>query len=142
MNESGKYTIAAIEDDRGEQKLIKLIFSSVSPDIELLIFNDGEEIFSYIDKNKISGKMVEIDLILLDLNLPKISGFQILRKLKDDPDLCSIPVIILTTSDNKSDILKAYQNGANGYICKPSAISDYERTADSVINYWLHTCSH
>lgn len=76
------------------------------------------------------------DIILLDLNMPKINGIKFLSILKDDPDLKHIPTIILTTSDNRKDILECYRIGISGYILKPLKYEEYVSKIEIALSYW------
>jgi chemotaxis family two-component system response regulator Rcp1 len=77
------------------------------------------------------------DLILLDLNMPRMSGSEVLTRLKADDDLRAIPVVILTTSDSEGDIVKSYQLSANCYLCKPVELDQFESMIQSINDFWL-----
>ncbi|MCH3885221.1 response regulator [Tenacibaculum sp. MSW2] len=92
---------------------------------------NGEEALKILeDKSKFP------DLILLDLNMPKISGIEFLTILKKDDDLKHIPTVILTTSDNQKDLEKCFEIGVSGYILKPLKYDDYVKKIESVLSYW------
>jgi two-component system response regulator len=90
---------------------------------------DGEEAFEYLDTSKIIGK--KIDLILLDLNMPRVTGKEVLEKIKSDPDLEHIPVIVVTNSDYKKDMIECYRLRADGYLQKPA---DFKKLVDFFIS--------
>lgn len=131
----------AVEDDMSEQKLLKMTAKQSGYPVSFTFLNDGEEAliyFSTIAKNAAAAELP--DLIILDLNLPKANGIEVLQSLKSYPRLKSIPVIILTTSNNSSDLNAAYEEGAAGYIRKPAVFEDYAKTMQRVFDYWFGTC--
>jgi CheY-like chemotaxis protein len=92
---------------------------------------NGEEALVILeDKSKFP------DIILLDLNMPKISGIEFLSIIKNNEELCHIPTVILTTSDNQKDLLECYRIGISGYVLKPLKYDDYVKKIAAVLNYW------
>ncbi len=81
------------------------------------------------------------DLILLDLNMPGMNGFDVLRELKGDDDLATIPVIVLTTSDDQRDVLECYRLHANSYVTKPSDLEDYDELMVQIEGFWMRLAS-
>lgn len=135
------YQVLAAEDDMSEQKLLKMTAKQSGYPVSFTFLNDGEEALTYfstIVKNAAAAELP--DLIILDLNLPKANGIEVLQSLKSYPRLKSIPVIILTTSNNSSDLNAAYEEGAAGYIRKPAVFEDYAKTMQRVFDYWFGTC--
>ena len=105
---------------------------------QLCFVNDGVELMAHL--NNARGKTGRRpDLILLDLNMPRKDGRQTLADIKSDPDLRSIPTVILTTSRNEDDIAGCYDLGANSYIVKPTRYSDLLDVASSLKHYWVDT---
>lgn len=101
------------------------------------VVRDGWEGLQYIENTgKYAGKP-EPDLILLDVNLPKISGHELLLKIKNNDSKMHIPIVILSTSSTPSDILQSYQNHANCYITKPVEENEFSRVLLSIENFWL-----
>lgn len=100
----------------------------------IIIARDGEEAMSFIDKWE-KGETKPI-LILLDIKLPKVSGLEFLKKLKSNPELKSIPVVILTTSSEARDVKEAYEYGANSYILKPVEFEKFIEVASQIDIYW------
>ncbi len=98
------------------------------------VVRDGEEAISYIEKWK-NGEPKPV-VILLDLKLPKYSGLEVLQEIKKDPNLRTIPVVILTTSSEDSDIKSAYELGANSYIVKPVDFDKFVEVAEQIEIYW------
>jgi len=123
-------TILLIEDDAIEilkfnRSLIKLMEVH-----ELIEAHNGENALDILAENS------QIDLILLDLNMPKMNGFEFLKQLRTDPNLKYIPTVVLTTSINRSDLKQAYSIGIAGYLVKPLKYEDYVLKIASLLNYW------
>ena len=129
--------IVLIEDDPDHADLILDIFKTVDVESEVVLMKDGMEAIDYFQEVDTSNQIVQsnveggnvrhsqIDLVILDLNLPKVDGMSILKFLKKNPRYCSIPVVILSTSSDQETILEAYKNGANGYITKPLSYDEF-----------------
>ncbi len=125
------YKFFLVEDNPAEVRLIQEAIkeANLSDIIELDFAFDGEEACEYLDTAKLLNK--EIHLILLDLNMPKVSGKEVLEKIKDDPELTDIPVIVVTNSDYKKDMIECYRLGANGYMQKPA---DFKKLIDFFVS--------
>ena len=111
--------ILLVEDNPADILLTMEAFKECAIPHELNTVNDGEEAVSYLKRAGKFADAVRPDIILLDVNLPKKNGFEVLAEIKQDPDLKRIPVIILSTSGSKHDIRKAYELHANCYLIKP-----------------------
>lgn len=137
---SSLVTILMAEDDADDRLLAKDAFEACHVLNPLQFVNDGEELLDYLHHRgrfADAPKYPRPGLILLDLNLPKKDGREVLAEIKKDPQLCTIPVIILTTSKEEEDILRTYSLGANSFITKPvtfAALVDVIRTIE---HYWL-----
>jgi two-component system response regulator len=132
--------ILLIEDDTVHVKLVERALKKSGLNSELVIINDGEDAFNYLlnqEDESPEKKFVYPHLILLDINLPKISGLEILRRIKQSPRLQAIPVVILTTSSNRADLEKCYEFHANSYITKPLDYEEFNQKIRSVEHYWL-----
>jgi chemotaxis family two-component system response regulator Rcp1 len=103
----------------------------------LHVASDGVEAMAYLRQQAVPGTSPRPDLILLDLNLPKMDGRQVLASIKEDPGLKTIPTIILTTSEAEADIAKGYLLQANCYLCKPVQLDAFEILIKSVSDLWL-----
>lgn len=125
------YQIFVIEDNPAEVRLMQEAVkeANLSEVISMEYAYDGEEAFEYLDTSKIIGK--KIDLILLDLNMPRVTGKEVLEKIKSDPDLEHIPVIVVTNSDYKKDMIECYRLRADGYLQKPA---DFKKLVDFFIS--------
>jgi CheY-like chemotaxis protein len=127
--------ILVIEDNKADLFLIENILSSEFSG-KLNSVPDGEEALSYLKKEKLYQNCSTPNLIILDLNIPKVSGKELLAKLKNDINLRIIPVIIFSSSQNQSDIEDCYNLGANCYMVKPFTLEDYEDVLKTVKKHW------
>jgi len=119
-----------IEDDEIERMKFKRIFSKLGYQHSIIEALNGEEAIEIIDSGKIP------DIILLDLNMPKMNGLDFLRHFKKEEQLRYIPIVVLTTSNNHLEIKNCYKEGASGYIIKPLAYEDYVVRITGLVNYW------
>ena len=129
--------ILLVEDNPGDVRLTREVLKDGKINNVLNVVMDGEEALDYLHKRGNHGAAQKPDIILLDLNLPKIDGREVLEHIKNDPDLKRIPVIVLTTSDAQTDILKMYDNHANCYITKPVDFAQFINVVKSIENFWL-----
>jgi CheY-like chemotaxis protein len=129
--------ILMAEDDPEDQLLVRKAFQMARVVNDMDIVNDGLELLQYLRQE---GKYVDAhrpDLILLDLNMPRMDGREMLVELKNDPDLRRIPVVILTTSQAEQDILQAYDLQASCYISKPVNFDEFHKVIRSIEDFWL-----
>ena len=124
--------ILLVEDSPGDIRLTLEAFSEENPSADIFVVKDGVEAMAFLR----SG-INRPDLILLDLNMPKMDGRQVLAAIKEDESLQSIPTVILTTSDAEADIMKSYKLQANSYLCKPVEFSAFETLVKNINDYWL-----
>ncbi len=123
--------ILLIEDDMIEVMKLNRVMSSLQLNHKVIEANNGEEALKLLnDKENLP------DIILLDLNMPKISGIEFLKILKSDERLKYIPTIILTTSNNNRDLLECYKIGIAGYVLKPLKYEDYVSKIEKLLSYW------
>ncbi|EOZ95358.1 Response regulator receiver [Indibacter alkaliphilus LW1] len=108
---------------------------------KLSIARDGQEALDFVYKNNQFKDAEEPDLILLDINLPKRSGNEVLQTLKSDDKYKHIPILMLTTSSSKKDIMTSYRNYANSFITKPVEVDQFQEAMASVEDFWLQTAS-
>lgn len=130
-------TILMAEDDVGDQVLVKRAFQKARVINRLLIVNDGEELMQYIRREGRFTDARRPDLILLDLNMPKKDGREAMKEIKDDSDLRTIPVIVLTSSAADEDIVRSYNLGANSYIQKPVTFEKMVEVIETLGKYWM-----
>ena len=134
--EKEKYEILLIEDNSGDILLTRAAFDEINCHHNLHEAVDGEDALNFIFKRANHTNAVTPDLILLDLNLPKIDGKEVLKEIKDSEELRKIPVVILTTSQSESDIRACYDLYANCYISKPVDFDDFVEKIDFIITFW------
>jgi two-component system response regulator len=133
--------ILVVEDDPGDQLLIQEAFAEhgPSPTPELSLVEDGRQALDFLYRRSPYTDVVRPDLVLLDLNLPKYDGRAVLRQIKSDPDLRTIPVIIFSTSAQAEDITGTYQLHANAYITKPMDLDDFTTTVKHINDFFAGT---
>lgn len=131
------HRILLIEDNEGDIFLIKEALRETSYQGDLIEIKDGEAAIAFFLKEKESQKPISINLVLLDINLPKKNGHEVLKFIKSSDAFKHIPVVMLTTSSSKNDIKKAYDNHVNSFITKPSDTEDYQEVITNIQNYWF-----
>ena len=131
--------ILLVEDNPGDIRLTREALKESRIPSQLFVVNDGVEALDFMRKiKKFSGTPMP-DLILLDLNLPRKSGIEVLAELKCDKFLSMIPVVVLTTSQSPEDIRNTYSLGANCFICKPVEFDSFTELIRSIENFWFQT---
>ena len=130
-------SILLVEDNPGDADLAReaLDFSKLKND--LYVVDDGEKAMDFLKKRKNYANVPTPDLILLDLNLPKKDGREVLSEIKTDSNLKRIPVVVLTTSNSDEDILKSYNLHANCYITKPLGLDKFLEVVKSIKDFWM-----
>ncbi len=129
--------ILLVEDNPGDADLARDALENSKLHNELHVVGDGMEAMDFLHKKGKYTNAPRPDLVLLDLNLPKKDGRQVLAEIKEDPDLKRIPVVILTISKDEEDILKSYNLHANCFITKPIDLSQFMRVVKSIEDFWL-----
>jgi CheY-like chemotaxis protein len=129
--------ILLIEDDLGDVELTKEGLQAAKMLINLHVVDDGVKALQYLKKEGPYTNAVRPDIILLDLNLPKKDGREVLQAVKTDESLKSIPVVVLTTSDADRDIAVCYNLGANCYITKPVSFEGFIKVVSSLEEFWF-----
>jgi len=131
--------ILLIEDNPGDVRLTQEAFKEGSIDIQLDVVMDGVEAIKYLKKEMPYNQATTPDLILLDLNLPKKDGREVLQDIKTDNNLKRIPVVVLTTSNAQQDILKSYNLHVNCYVNKPVDFDKFFDIIQKIEDFWLGT---
>jgi len=129
--------ILLVEDNPADIDLTKEALEECKIANNLYIVSDGENALAFLRKERNFRDKPRPDLILLDLNLPKIDGREILTEIKNDDNLKQIPVVILTTSESKEDITEMYKLHANCYITKPVDINQFIKVVQSIGDFWF-----
>lgn len=128
--DTSSLTVLLIEDDPDHRLLITRAIKGIVQESDVHTANDGATALAQMRSAELTP-----DVILLDLNMPGLSGFDVLREVKADPQLMMIPVAMLTSSDLPTDIARAYERGANGYVSKPSYLHDLRAVLGNVLRY-------
>jgi len=129
--------VLLIEDNPGDVRLTQEAFRDSNISISLHVATDGVEAMEFLRREGVYIDAPRPDLVLLDLNLPKMDGRQVLTRIKEDDGLKTIPVVILTTSDAEVDILTSYKLQANCYLSKPVQLDAFENLVKSISDFWF-----
>ncbi len=129
--------ILLVEDNPADIRLTQEAMRESRLINKLNVVMDGVEAIAYLRQEGKYANATRPDIVLLDLNLPKMDGREVLDTIKNDPDLKSIPVVILTTSEAETDILKSYDSHANCYIAKPVAFEKFAKVVNLIENFWF-----
>ena len=140
MNTEGTGTpleVLLVEDNAGDVRLTQEAFRDANMSIQFHVASDGVEAMAFLRREGVNLNAPRPDLILLDLNLPRMDGREVLALIKADEDLKSIPTVILTTSEADVDIARSYQLQANCYLSKPVQLDAFESLVRSINEFWL-----
>ena len=129
--------ILLVEDNPADAELTQEALASNKVRNDLFVVQDGEEAMAFLRREPPHEDAPRPDLVLLDLNLPKKDGREVLAEMKDDADLKVIPVVILTTSKAEEDILRSYELRANCYVTKPVKLKEFIQVVKSIDHFWL-----
>lgn len=131
--------ILLVEDNEGDVILTKEALKQVRVDNSISVAKNGEEALQYLRKQGAFAHALTPDLVLLDINLPKINGKEVLAAIKSDETLRIIPVVMLTTSSSEQDIIESYQHYANCYITKPVDLKKFIDAIQALKSFWITT---
>lgn len=129
--------ILIVEDNPGDARLIKEVLNHNKVYSSLYVVNDGVEAMDFLHNEGRFGSFPKPDLIILDLNLPKKDGREVLAEIKSDEELKHIPVVIMTISQAEEDILMTYKLHANCYIAKPIDLNEFIKVVKSIEDFWF-----
>jgi chemotaxis family two-component system response regulator Rcp1 len=129
--------VLLVEDSAGDVRLTQEAFREANRAIHLHVAADGVDAMAFLRQEGAHADAPRPDLILLDLNLPRMDGREVLAHIKGDEGLMTIPTVILTTSDAKADILRSYELNANAYLTKPVQLDEFEGLVKSINDFWL-----
>lgn len=130
-------SILLIEDDAIHMKLIRRALEKSGYGDNIINLDDGEKAIAFLFPDDKREKQILPRLIIMDINLPKINGIEVLRRIKEDEKLRIIPVVMLTTSSNRMDMEKCFKYNANSYIVKPLDFQNFMDKMKNVAQYWL-----
>lgn len=134
---SSPIEILLVEDNPGDVRLTQEVLKEGKVHNKLSIVENGVQALNFLRKEQEFNDAPTPDLILLDLNLPKKDGREVLMEIKEDPELKKIPVVVLTTSQAEEDILKVYDLNANCYVSKPVDLGQFINVVKSIEDFWL-----
>ncbi|MDZ7802209.1 MAG: response regulator [Trueperaceae bacterium] len=131
--------ILLVEDSPADITLVEEIFEESRIPCTLHVVQDGQAAMDHLRRAPGYENAVQPDLVLLDLNLPKMGGAEVLVEIKNDPELRRIPVVVLTTSDQEADVLRSYDQHANSYIIKPIGYEQFMQVVHTLEDFWFST---
>ena len=138
MNSSSdKIEILLVEDNPADIRLVQEVFKEARINNKMHVTLNGEKAMQLLRRESEYAHVSRPDLIILDLNLPKKDGKEVLKEIKEDMNLKTIPVIILTTSNAEDDLIETYENNANCYITKPVDLDNFIKVVKTIENFWL-----
>ena len=129
--------VLLVEDSPGDVRLTQEAFRDANRSVQLHVASDGVEAMAFLRHEGVHVHAPRPDIILLDLNLPKMDGREVLALIKEDDGLKAIPTVILTTSEAEADITKSYQLQANCYLSKPVQFDAFESLVKSINDFWM-----
>ena len=125
------------EDNPGDVRLTRDALRGSRLRMNLNVVGDGEEALAYLRRQGSYAKAIRPSLVLLDLNMPRKDGREVLAEMRGDPGLSCIPVVVFTSSEADEDIVRSYQLHANGYVSKPTYVEQYAKAVRSIEDFWL-----
>ena len=137
MTAKPRPTVLLVEDNPGDILLARKAFERTGYDCAIDVVTDGEQALEHLRNGRQSPEATLPALVLLDINLPRLSGLDVLKEIKQDPTLRHIPVVMLTSSQRDTDVRCAYENHANSYVSKPSKMAELIELLDQIQRYWL-----
>ena len=134
------FTILLVEDSPVQQALTRRALEDSTLDADLRVVEDGVEALAYLKQQGDYGhdSAPRPDIVLLDLNMPRMNGHEFLDKLKNDPELANIPVTVLTTSSAEGDVTASYARGANAFVTKPAEYEKFVELLNALGQFWAH----
>ena len=129
--------VLLVEDSPGDVRLTQEAFREANGSVRLHVASDGVEAMAFLRQEGVHSNAPRPEFILLDLNLPRMDGREVLARIKADASFRTIPVVILTTSDADADVLKSYELNANAYLRKPVTLEAFESLVKSINDFWL-----
>ncbi len=138
-DEPTQLNVLIVEDDAADVALIENAFVEHGVASRLHHVGDGVEALAFLRREEPYAQAPRPDLVLLDLNMPRVDGRQVLEEVKADEDLKSIPVVVFTTSATDSDVLSSYTAHANAYVTKPIDLDDFEQVLKKIHDFYGHT---
>ncbi|NCO37159.1 MAG: response regulator [Armatimonadetes bacterium CG_4_10_14_3_um_filter_66_18] len=129
--------VLLVEDDLGDAELTQEMLTEAKVSVNLRVVQDGVEALAYLRREGSYAEAARPDLVLLDLNMPRKDGREVLRDIRAEETLRSLPIVVLTTSESDEDILKSYDLGANCYVTKPVGLDQFARIIQCIEEFWF-----
>lgn len=139
---SGKLKILLVEDNLADARLTSKLFSKcdgIEPS-NILVAEDGEEAWGLLTKHNLNQIEDKINLIFLDLNISKINGLELLKMIRENEELALLPVVILSSSGARSDVMAAYEMNVNAYLKKPVDLIEFQELLKYIDRFWFKVC--
>jgi CheY-like chemotaxis protein len=128
--------IILVEDSLADAKIVRMALEQGGMPVEIVVLDDGLAAYNYLTQKNAQSAPAPRDLALIDLNLPTISGFELLERIRATESLKTLPVVVMSGSSSPTDIDRCYRAGANSYICKPPHLADLFSIAAQLMTYW------
>lgn len=129
--------VLLVEDNPGDIRLVEEAFSETDAEATLQVATDGVEAIEMLSRRRDAGADSLPDLVLLDLNLPRMDGFEVLDGVNDDLALSCLLVLVLTSSDDRDDVAECYDRAANAYLTKPTAPDEFIALVQAIVAFWV-----
>ena len=129
--------ILLVEDNPGDVRLTREAFTSAGVETSIRAVTDGDEALEFLADCRDDESITTPDLVLLDLNLPRVDGFEVLEAIRDDPAYSRLPVLVLTSSSAEEDIARSYDLCANAHLTKPNSLDEFTEMAAAVEEFWF-----
>jgi len=134
-----KHKVLVVEDNPGDARLLMEAFGEINPEVEIQWARDGDEAVGLLKVNEANQSERPIDLVMLDLKLPRMDGLDVLREVKSNSRLRSVPIVVLSSSMSDRDVETSYGLHANSYVVKPSDLDGLLRMVATINEYWFGT---
>ncbi|WP_226004355.1 response regulator [Natrinema salinisoli] len=134
--------VLLVEDNPGDVRLTREAFKTVDSEIEFHTVTDGREATTYFDICETDTASTDPDLVLLDLNLPRVNGIRVLELLRDELDYPPPPILVLSSSSADEDVRKSYDRAANAYLTKPDGPDEFDDLAHAIEDFWIESAHH
>lgn len=134
---AGVVDILMVEDNPGDVRLTREAFDQATIDFAIHVVTDGDAALDFLFQRGAHTDAPRPELVLLDLNLPRLNGQEVLKSIRDDPELTRIPVIVLTSSDDEDDVVRSYQLQANAYLKKPVDPAKFDELVRFLEEFWF-----
>ncbi|GAB3664862.1 response regulator [Halopiger thermotolerans] len=129
--------ILLVEDNPGDVRLIQEAFAALPTEVTLCVVTDGDDALALLEDRWNGGETALPDLVLLDLNLPRVGGLEFLETIQDEPAFARLPVLVLTSSEAHEDVLESYELAANAYLTKPTDPDEFASMVETIAEFWF-----